>query len=185
MIYVRTDDVTASVTMWGGSELPGDAPDGESDQLLPNADATDVVLLNQNRGHCTLVDGRIVADTLGRARSGRMTAIDARTRELIAKGFEFPAESGQQFSLSAAAQTNLMVMDGLRDDLAFPYPVAYGLKDDSDGVFSVVDSATAHGMYLTAVGTVRALLDGGNLLKTAVTAAGTQAELDAVVDTRA
>jgi len=113
----------------------------------------------------------------------RFAEIDARTDELIELGFEYPPESGQHFSLSSPAQMKLLAADAQRDDPLFTYPVTWNSLSDT-GSISLPDSATLHGFVLTAVGTVRAILDSGTTIKDAVRAASTKVALDAVVDPR-
>lgn len=122
-------------------------------------------------------------DNLGPLRAAKIAEIDARTEELIAQGFEFPPASGQRFSLSTNAQRTLLAADVMRDDPSFTYPVNWNTLDDT-GVLTVADSATLHNFVLTAVGTVRSILDAGTALKDAVRAATSRAEIDAVVDNR-
>ena len=109
--------------------------------------------------------------------------IDVRTRELIAQGFEFPAASGQIFSLSSEAQRNIHWMETSRDLLEFTYPVSWNTLDDA-GVLSISDSATAHNFFLAALSAYRGHLDSGTDLKDSVRAAITIAAVNAVVDSR-
>ena len=113
----------------------------------------------------------------------KINSIDRRTGELIALGFEFPASSGNIFSLSASAQTNILALDNTRDDPAMVYPINYNTIDDKD-VYQVIDSATLHNMYLTALSVKKGHLDSGTSLKDLVRAATTETEVDAVVDNR-
>ena len=182
MIYVRTNDTTGRVYDWGGAPLAQPTPGGFTDAELPNADDSDQALLTLHDPlNCTVVGGRVSADGLAIAKGARRRAVDARSRERISEGFDF---GGFKFSLSREAQTSLMVMDGLRDDALFVYPVSYGMTDDVDGTFSVAGSAEVHMMYMTAVGTVRWWLDTGNTLKAAINAAADATALAGVVDDR-
>ncbi len=121
--------------------------------------------------------------SLQEAKDFKHAAIDVRTEELIAAGFEFPTGSGLWFSLSSHAQRNLQGLDQVRDLPEVIYPVAWNTLDDS-AVLSIPDSATAHGFFLTAFAVYRAHLDSGTALKDQVRAATTVAEVDAVVDAR-
>jgi hypothetical protein len=47
-------------------------------------------------------------------------------------------------------------LDVARDDPALVYPVEFNTKDDGD-TESLADATAAHNLFLTAVGTVRAL----------------------------
>ena len=76
------------------------------------------------------------------------------------------------FSLSTNAQIKWMGLDLSRNDLTFPYVVPFR---DNDGFYSIPDAATAHNMYLSAVGTIDAVLTQGTLKKGEIDAAGTKA----------
>lgn len=117
------------------------------------------------------------------AKKAKIVEIDARTTELIDNGFEYPPSSGVFFSLSTPGQTSLLGLEVARDDAAFLFPVNWNSKDDT-GKNLLADSPTAHGFFLTALGTVRAHLDGGTAVKDMVRAATTLAEVDAIVDPR-
>lgn len=109
--------------------------------------------------------------------------VDARSGQLIGVGLEWPPASGKRLSMSAIAQFNLEVMDRVRDDPAFAYPVAINYGDNS-GAYSCPDAAALHGIFLTALGFKRGVLDAGTALKTTIRAAATEAEVDAVGDPR-
>lgn len=117
------------------------------------------------------------ADMLPAVKAARCAAIDDRTQALIAGGFTF---DGATFSLSTAAQLNWTALFSARD--VVPYPVQATTADD--GKHSFPDPATVARFGVTAIGTVRALLDSGIALKVAVNAASNQAAIDAVVDAR-
>jgi hypothetical protein len=108
------------------------------------------------------------------------TAIDDRTQEIIKLGYTFATK---QFSLSANAQTNILALDNTRDDPALTYPIEYNTIDDADN-FMINDSATLHGMYLTALATKKGVVDSGTALKDQVRAAVDEAGVDAVIDNR-
>ena len=114
----------------------------------------------------------------------REAAIDKLTGDLIvSNGFEFPPGSGQIFSMSNDAQTNLIGLDSGRNDPNVAYPIEFNFQDDS-GTFMVQNAATVHMMYLVAMGTKRAWVDSGTALKKAVRSASDQTELDAIIDDR-
>lgn len=94
----------------------------------------------------------------------RFKEIDARTFELISLGFTY---QGLVFSLSQNAQINISGMHQSRDDVAVTYPIAYSTLDDLNH-YDVVDSADLHNMYLTALGTKKAHVDSGTVLKDSV-----------------
>ena len=97
----------------------------------------------------------IAARALRVAKRSKFAAIDANTGRLISRGFAF---AGQRFSLSLPAQATLLGIDHARNDAALVYPIAYNTIDDSE-VFLIPDAATAHGFFLTALGTYRAHKD--------------------------
>jgi hypothetical protein len=120
---------------------------------------------------------------LDQAKKAKIAAIDARTRQLIDAGFEFPPGSGVVFSLSLNSQLTLLGLGTAKDDPAFTYPVDWNSKNDK-AKQTIPDAATAGQFFLTALGTVRAHLDAGTALKDAVRAAATVGAVDAVVDPR-
>ena len=118
--------------------------------------------------------------TLATYKSIKSDAIDTRSEEIISAGYTY---AGKQFSLSANAQTNILAMHTIREDPAVTYPVTFNTIDDDD-VYNVANSADMHGMFLTALGTKKAVLDSGTALKDSVRTATDKAGVDAVVDNR-
>lgn len=108
----------------------------------------------------------------------RYGTIDARTRDLIERGF---VHAGKTFSLSDRAQLNWISMYTLRELLE--YPITVNVIDDSD-VFDIVDAAALAAFVLAALGTVAVHVASGTALKTQIRAATTVAGLYAVVDSR-
>lgn len=112
----------------------------------------------------------------------KIEEIDAKTSQIQdVYGFEFPPGSGQRFSLGSEARDMLNGIIIAKDFAT--YPIAWNFKDQS-GVFNIPDATTVVQFYMTAVGTFKAVQDSGTALKSAVRAATTKAELDAVVDPR-
>jgi len=111
-----------------------------------------------------------------------LEAINAKTRAVISLGYEWPSGSGKRFSLSDTAQRNLAELDKLRDSL-LTYPFLISTLDDSY-VYPVPDAATLHNMYLTALSIVQNAYGIGNVLKSALTMAKTNADIDAIIDLR-
>ena len=109
-------------------------------------------------------------------------AINARTREIIAAGYEWPPGSGQMFSLSDTAQRNLSELDKIRDTLV-EYPLQMSLLDDS-AVYSVKDAAELRNMYLTGLSVVKSAYGSGNALKEKIHAASVAEDLDVIADSR-
>jgi len=119
--------------------------------------------------------------TLSEYRALRFKEVDERTGELIIDGgFVF---AGKTFSMSANAQTNILALDATRDDPALTYPIHYNTIDDLD-TYEVPDSATLHGMYLTALGTKKGHTDTGSYIKTLLRAAVDEAAIQAIIDNR-
>lgn len=104
--------------------------------------------------------------------------IDLRSALLIEDGFTY---QGKVFSLSTNAQINISALNQTRNDLT--YPVTYNTIDDID-TYDVVDAADMNAMYMAALATKKAVLDGGTSLKTQVRQATTKEEVDAVIDNR-
>lgn len=104
--------------------------------------------------------------------------IDLRSALLIEDGFTY---QGKAFSLSTNAQINISALNQTRNDLT--YPVTYNTIDDID-TYDVVDAADMNAMYMAALATKKAVLDGGTSLKTQVRQATTKEEVDAVIDNR-
>jgi hypothetical protein len=125
-------------------------------------------------------DGTPTELTLDEYKQLRYKEIDSKSGELISQGFTYQSKT---FSLSTSAQTNILALDNTRDDPALTYPIKYNTLDDLDS-YDVVDSTDLHNMYLTALSTKKAILDGGTTLKTSVRNATTEAEVDAVIDNR-
>ena len=92
-------------------------------------------------------------------------AVDARTRELIAQGFEYPPATGQMFSLSAEAQMKWTAMYAAKSLLTYPVIVVTADEQDNESI----DSEAENGLFYTAmVETVRAHIDSGRVLKNAL-----------------
>jgi hypothetical protein len=110
----------------------------------------------------------------------RYDLIDARTSELIKEGFGY---AGKQFSLSQNAQLNILGLDNAKDDPAIEYPIKYNTIDDLD-TYDVVDAADVHNMYITALGTKKAHLDSGTVLKQQIRDAIDVDGVNAIIDNR-
>lgn len=126
-------------------------------------------------------------DSLAKAKHDKMEAIDARTNALIFDGFEFPADSGNIFSLSIKAQSywnglGNLISTGLLSD-AQDFPMTVNLKDDS-GVHILQNIQAATQMFAAAAATVKGHLASGTALKNQVRGATSVAEVEAVIDSR-
>jgi len=182
ILYAITKDSTGQVVDWGGEPLR--TPEaGETAHTLTEANKTDrQVIREATPKYTTVSDGHFVAiDNLSVLKQERYVEIDARTKELIAVGFEFPPSSGQFFSMSKEAQIRIHGCDYARDLLT--YPLKWQTLDDS-GQLSITDAAAMHNFFLTALGTLRSVIDSGTDLKEQIADATTKAQVDAVVDPR-
>jgi hypothetical protein len=112
----------------------------------------------------------------------RFAEIDAKTGALIDAGFEYPASSGDFYSLSVHAQITLIGANQNRALLS--YPVRFNRRNDGSGFIDIANQGDLNTFFLTALGTVRACLDAGTAVKDQVRAATNKAELDAVEDNR-
>lgn len=124
-----------------------------------------------------------LVENLDEIKTAKYAEIDKRTRELIQQGFEFPAASGNFFSLSRAAQSNLHKLQLLKDDPATVYPRIWTRKNDS-GIHSIPGATGANAFYTKAVGTIDGHRDSGRTLKDSVRAAVDAAAVAAIIDTR-
>jgi hypothetical protein len=102
---------------------------------------------------------------LARLKSDFYLAADRKTRELIAQGFEYPAASGQMFSLSPEAQMKWTAMNAAR--LALSYPLLVVTADEQTTV-ELADHGAAQDMFEAMVETVRGHIDSGRALKNAM-----------------
>lgn len=115
-------------------------------------------------------------------KDARASEVDAKTEEIISHGFEYPPGSGQFFSLSLAAQSNLTNTLINRTSPGFSFPVKWATK--AQIVIPIPDANTFVQFYGIALSTVRAARDSGTILKELIGAAQTEAELASIVDTR-
>jgi len=110
----------------------------------------------------------------------RIVEIDKKTDLIISNGFTY---SSKQFSLSIQAQSKMTAAYQLKDNPALVYPIEWNTIDDSDS-YSIIDSSDLNSFYLTAIGTIRAILDSGTNLKKQIREATTVSEVNAIVDNR-
>jgi len=195
MPFVVTDTATGYVKRWGSTidcsldsgfdaatETNTEVPDLDLLSTLPRTEVKVVggVLVEMGQAEKDVVEAAV---TLPDYKLERYLEFDARTSELILQGFEFPPGSGNIFSLTSTAQSNLLGTYTAKDNPAFTWPLAWPTKLD-DYEFVIPDAETFEAFYLTALGTIRACRDSGTVLKEAVRAATSKAEVDAVVDPR-
>ena len=94
-------------------------------------------------------------------------------------GFEYPPDSGMRFSMSVVAQVKWLGFYAARDSV--PYPITAPTKDDQ-GSISLANAEAVAGLYLTMVGTMKAILDGATAAKAAIVAATDEAGVTAAVE---
>ena len=126
-------------------------------------------------------DGTLKQLTLPNYKLLRFNEIDRKTGELILQGFQYPALSGNIFSFSVNAQSNLLGAYSAKDFLTYPF--GWSLKNDSF-VYQIVDSAEMASFFLTALGTKKSWQDSGTVLKQEIEDAQTEAEVNAIIDNR-
>lgn len=119
-------------------------------------------------------------DELKETQVAKEAAINLKTDAMIAAGFMY---NSKNFSLSIESQSKMTAAYQIRNEPAMVWPIRWNTRDDQDA-HELVDAAELAVFYMTAVGTIRAILDSGTALKDAVRAATTVAEVDAVVDPR-
>lgn len=115
-------------------------------------------------------------------RPRRYREIDAHTVEVIERGFEFPALSGNFFPLGPADQTLWLYLREFAASLVYPYLVS---QLDNDGAaFSVADAATMAAFTAAAFDAINAGVTSGVALKESIRTAPDFASVVAIVDTR-
>jgi hypothetical protein len=103
---------------------------------------------------------------LDREFSGKISAIDTKTKSLISKGFEFPAASGQIFSLSSDAQSSLLgLYSAAQKGGILTYPYFVSQMDDKKIDISIADNATMISYCETAFGTLSVHKNSGKVEK--------------------
>lgn len=173
--------VAAQSAIPGITTVVAEAPEGL--RRMDEATATEPFWHRRTSGDGTDISHYSEVQDLGPKRATLMLEIDARTRELIAQGFEYPTASGNMFSLSTESQLKMVGAYSFRDDASMVYPQRWNTRENTAAV-TLADAAALRDFYLVGIGTVRAHLDSGTTLKDAARAAQTLAELDAVVDER-
>jgi hypothetical protein len=107
-------------------------------------------------------------------------AIDKRTGELIAKGFDY---DDHHFSMSSNAQATLsaVAMEARMNDLTYPAKVSTA---DESVEYEIGDQPALRALYRAFNTRLRNRLQSGRTIKKEVRDATTKAELDAIVDPR-
>lgn len=113
-------------------------------------------------------------------------AIDKKTSELISAGYEYPADSGNKFSMSLAAQKNIMAFKTVVDIGAVSYPLKMTMTDPDglDDEYDFDDADAFNAFYAGAFTFVQGYYDSGRALKLEVKNASDIDELNAVIDNR-
>lgn len=165
--------------------------DADADRYEENLDLT-AINGETNLRQVKLVKGAVVpfeqadidaqdAAILAKQKKEAIEAVDTITEERIqAQTFEYPADSGNHFSLSLPAQIKWAGLHAAKD--AMTYPIVVPLADDS-GTYSIADAATVTSMFQAAVAAVHGVLDAGTTSKTTINAAADKAAIDTELDT--
>lgn len=124
-----------------------------------------------------------IVESLVEIKAIRYDEINERTRQLIQQGFEFPALSGNIFSLHQATQSNLHKLQLLKDDPVTVYPQIWTRKDGS-GIHSIAGAVGANAFYTKAMSTIDGHRNSGRVLKNLIRAAVDAAAVAAIIDTR-
>lgn len=169
------------------SEKPAGIPDvwpaetkflGES-TTLPGENwvlMTEEELSDYLESHQTTYSNWEVNINLTENKKKRIKEVDRRTQEIISNGFTFDSN---QFSLSIEAQINWSGLVTLESLLTWPMTIT--TKVDGSYLLAQSDLLYFIGTGKTVITTT---LDSGRTLKISINNATTQAELDAIVDSR-
>ena len=167
---LRCDTEEAYVQVWG-IDTPDECPNDAGHTISTVRRLHD----HEDYGRDPLTPNNFTFD---QNKIRKFQAVDTRTGELIAPGFAY---SSKQFSLSQNAQSSLHGLNARKDTET--YPIEWNTIDDLD-VYSIDDATDAGAFYDAAATVWRTHKDSGTTLKSSIRAATTQAELDAVEDTR-
>ena len=179
----------AILSKTNGAVLRCEAEDPSLDGTLDRDAEVAMAMLDDEQepedlGNYTAREGRFVLrESLAPTVEERCDAIDLRTDELIALGFEYPSGSGNRFSLTLEAQMRIQGCMSSRLLPQFTFPINWNTIDN-DGTYAVTSADEMVAFYLTAAGTLRYRIDTGTALKTAIRNAATFDEREAIVDTR-
>lgn len=121
---------------------------------------------------------RVKAENPEIFRAQRIAEVDSKTERLIDAGFSY---NGKTFSTSRNAQLTYIGMYTGRALLS--YPVTVNTLGDED-TEELADETEVEAFYTAFVTSMRAALDSGTALKTALRAATTETEVLAVMDDR-
>lgn len=110
----------------------------------------------------------------------RVAEINERTSELITAGYTW---AGKQFPLSINGQINLLGLVNAAQLNMLTFPIDLNTIDDTDR-HPIADSTEVYNIFGTALGTKKAILDGGTDLKAQIMAAVDETAVAAIVDNR-
>jgi hypothetical protein len=123
----------------------------------------------------------VEAEELENYKQAAMNRIDAKTEEILARGFQF---DGQMFSLSIAAQNNwtgmqVAVSQGYLTEANFPFEVA-----TLDNKAYLLQWEDAPAFFMSVLRAISFTLATGRQFKKAIGAANTIQDIENVEDTR-
>lgn len=159
--------------------IPGAEPSLVRVTFDADLDSTEVAALN-----AIYAQNKLDTDPLKPLRTRLIKMVDTNTRALFAQGFEYPVGSGQMFSLSIAAQTNINTLRQLAADgtrTVFPLPIPF-LDDSGELVLKDAGELAAWGTTGAARGL--GIRVAGSALKAQLRAAITNTVLNAFRDAR-
>jgi hypothetical protein len=156
--------------------VPTVLPDNPGDTLKADSQTIE-------KADVLYMDGRSVDPSVSLVdyKTLRYNEIDRKTGELISLGFEYPASSGNIFSFSENAQSNLLGAYSARDLMTYPFE--WSTKDDSL-VYSIADATEMSNFFMTALATKKARQDSGTALKIQINSAADRSAVDAIIDNR-
>jgi len=178
------------VKLYDGQRTP--FPDGAISPIL-NWDSIILVpekyrvVRNNEVKEMTAEEKRVVDNNmLSTLKKEKNAAIDNRTSQLIDAGYEYPADSGNTFSMSLAAQKNIMAYKQVIDIGAATYPLKMTFTDPDglDDEYDFEDADAFNVFYAGAFMFVQTQYNSGRALKLEVKNASDIDELNAVIDNR-
>ena len=110
----------------------------------------------------------------------RIDEINNRTSELIASGYTWATK---QFPLSVNGQINLLGLVNAAQLGMLTFPIDLNTLNDEDR-HPIADVTEVYNIFGTALGTKKAYLDGGTILKDSIMAAVDESAVAAIIDNR-
>jgi hypothetical protein len=169
---LTTDIENSIVTALERIDTDGDSVDIIFDDALSAGDKTTL------DGDTSAPAGGLIAGngtTLAQYKTIINAQVDAETERRISLGFEYPASSGNLFSMSTNAQINWLGLEAKASLLTYPYTIR--TKDDLDS-YDIVDETDAHDVVNAAFVFKETTLGQGRYVKTNVIAAADEAAAD-------